>query len=77
VLVENIEIAGMMTQIAPRIAAFMRTPLQHAGISITFHVPAQGQEVVKPRNKREQLLHFCDLNSSLISLGKSFKLELS
>ena len=42
VLVENIEIAGMMTQIAPRIAAFMRTPLQHAGISITFHIPAQG-----------------------------------
>ena len=77
VLVENSEIADMMTGIARRITAFMQAPLQHRGITLSFRIPEQGEQFVKPRNKREQLLHFCDLNSSLISLGKSFKLELS
>ena len=77
VLVENSEIADMMNGIAHRIAAFLQSILQHSGITITFRVPEKGQEIVKPLNKREQLLHFCDLNPSLITLGKSFKLELS
>jgi len=77
VLVENQEIADMLSKIAQRITAFMQAPLQHSGITINFRIPEQGEQVIKPRNKREQLRHFCDLNSSLISLGKSFKLELS
>lgn len=77
VQVENHEIAKMMIALSPRIADFMAPTLHHYGISFDFVVPEQGRSIIKPFNKRDQLKHFCDLNPVLISLGKTFKLELT
>ena len=77
VAVENGEIAKMMDTLRTRLTAFMREPLHHNSIDITFVVPEKTAETIKSFDKREQLRHFCDLNPAFITLGKTFKLELS
>ena len=77
VAVENDEIAQMMNQIAARLTSFLQSALKHSDLSISFIVPQADQKVIKPFNKRQQLRHFCDLNPALISLGKTYKLELT
>ncbi len=77
VIVENEEIAQMMQQLNDRLTAYLRNTLHNGELTISYIVPEAKQEVHKPYNKRQQLRHFCDLNSSLITLGKTFKLELT
>ena len=77
VVVENEEIANMMSQLTSRIIAFVRAQLHRSTFTLSFTVAEKQQETLKPFDKRSQLRHLCDLNPALITLGKNFKLELT
>ena len=75
--VENSEIQAMMQELTPRLHAFLREKLQNQQLTISFIVPEKKEEKKATFNKRDQLKHMCNLNPSLVVLGKTFKLELT
>jgi len=77
VTVENEEVESMFTQLMPRLLTFLRQQLHNAQFTLTVAVAKPTEKPMRAYNKREQLRHFCDVNPSLISLGKTFKLELT
>ena len=77
VTVDNQEVANMLMQLKDRLITFLRQQLQNAHLEINFNVIEQTAQPTRTYDKRQQLLHLCNLNSSLISLRKAFKLELT
>ena len=73
---ENEEVATMLTQLKPRLLPFLRERLQNAQFNLIFSVTEKTEQAIRPYDKRQQLRHLCDINPSLITLGKAFKLEL-
>ena len=76
VTAENEEVATMLTQLKPRLLPFLRQRLQNEQFNLIFTVAEQVEQAIRPYDKRQQLRHLCDVNSALITLGKTFKLEL-
>ena len=75
VIAENTVVAQRLQAMLDAILRFLRTDLQNSQFELHVRVPErQGQTHVL--DKRSQLRHLCDLNPSLITLGKTFKLEL-
>ena len=77
ITVENSEIQTMMQELTPRLHAFLREKLQNKQLTISFIIPVKAETKKATFNKRDQLKHMCNLNPSLVSLGKTFKLELT
>ena len=76
VTAENEEVAAMLTALKPRLLPFLRHALHNSQMDIIFSVAAPVEQPQRSFDKRHQLRHLCDLNPVLISLGKTFKLEL-
>jgi len=74
--VENEDISNMMQPKFDDLLKFMRAQLHNSRLTITCQIVEREQPPVRVYDKREQLRHFCDLNPQLITLGKTFKLEL-
>ena len=77
IAVENEELAKMLQELLPRLRPYLCEHLHNSGITITSTVKEQEEQAAVTYDKREQLRHFCQLNPALITLGKSFKLELT
>ena len=77
VIAENEEVATMLIAIKPRLLPFLRQQLQNAQVDIIVSVTEQTAQPQRTYDKRQQLRHLCNLNPSLITLGKTFKLELT
>ena len=75
--IENEDIASMLTPKLPELQQFLQKELRNSQVSINCQVVKREQTAVRSYDKRQQLRHFCELNPSLISLGKAFKLELT
>ncbi len=75
--IENEDIAAMLDPKLPELQQFLQKALHNSHIIISCQVVKREQVAVRSYDKRQQLRHFCDLNPSLISLGKTFKLELT
>jgi DNA polymerase-3 subunit gamma/tau len=75
--IENEDIAAMLDPKLPELQQFLQKALHNSHITISCQVVKREQVAVRSYDKRQQLRHFCDLNPSLISLGKTFKLELT
>ncbi len=77
VSVDNEEVANMLQRIQPQLLQFLHTSLNNSAITLSVTVTEMSQTPTRVYDKREQLKYFCKQNPALISLGKSFKLELS
>ena len=77
VTVENEEVANMLIALKPRLLPFLRQQLQNAQVDIIVAVTEQTAQPQRTYDKRQQLRHLCNLNPALITLGKTFKLELT
>ena len=77
VSVDNEDVAAMIQRIKPQLLDFLHKALHNSLITLSISIIEQTQAPPRVYNKREQLKYFCEQNPTLISLGKSFKLELS
>ena len=77
IIVDNEEVAAMLQAKQQQLLLFLRKQLHNSMITISLTVKEQDEKEVVTYDKRQQLRHFCDLNPALITLGKSFKLELA
>lgn len=77
VTAENEEVATMLVALKPRLLPFLRQQLQNVEVDIIVAVAEQSVQPQRTYDKRQQLRHLCNLNPSLITLGKTFKLELT
>lgn len=75
--VDNEDVAAMLMRIQPQLVSFLRKALHNDVLDASVVVTEQTQAPRRVYNKREQLKYFCELNPSLITLGKAFKLELT
>ena len=75
VIAENTVVAQRLQAMLDAILRFLRADLQNSQFELHIRVPER-QEQTHVLDKRSQLRHLCDLNPSLITLGKTFKLEL-
>ncbi len=73
---ENEELARQMRDIQPRLLPYLQQQLHNASLQMRFTVIEKTQSV-RVYDKREQLKHLCKLNPAFVTLGKTFKLELS
>ncbi|MBO4801995.1 MAG: DNA polymerase III subunit gamma/tau [Bacteroidaceae bacterium] len=77
ITVENEEVAAMLNSLKPRLLAFLRQQLQNNSLDFAVTVAEATSQPARTYDKRQQLRHLCELNPTLISLGKTFKLELT
>ena len=77
VSVDNEDVAAMLGRIKPQLLEFLHQALRNGKITLAINIVEPTQIPSRAYNKREQLKYFCQQNPALISLGKSFKLELS
>ncbi|MBO4906112.1 MAG: DNA polymerase III subunit gamma/tau [Bacteroidaceae bacterium] len=73
---ENEELARQMRELQSRLEPFLQKELSNNNLTLAFTVVEKTQSV-RVYNKRDQLISFCNQNPALITLGKTFKLELA
>ena len=73
---ENEELARQMREIEPRLRSYLQTQLQNSKLQMSFSIVERTQSV-RVYSKREQLIRLCNQNPALVTLGKTFKLELT
>ena len=77
ILLDNKDIHAMLQPILPQLQQYLRTSLHNSLITLNCQIVEKATTVVRSYDKRELLKRFCSSNPSLITLGKTFKLELT
>ncbi len=77
VAIESKDVIEMMQQIEARLLSFLRRELANSQLTLHFHLSERNEPSVLVLNDKDALLHMCNQNPALISLGKTFKLELT
>ena len=77
VAIESKDVIEMMQQIETRLLSFLRRELANSQLTLHFHLSERNEPSVLVLNDKDALLHMCNQNPALISLGKTFKLELT
>ncbi|MCR4993783.1 MAG: DNA polymerase III subunit gamma/tau [Bacteroidales bacterium] len=77
IVADNSEVEKMLQEKAAVLLPFFRERLHNNAVTLRITVKETRDKEPVSYDKRQQLRHLCDLNPSLITLGKNFSLELT